>query len=253
MSKTIDVREGDEFGADVYLCQTRGDRFRNLYENSVSGWCKGGSVAQNPQLRPVSKDDAMLMLTMAGYSITRDDGKVEGGDEAKPADVPEVDAVWVEDTMVDGSKSLTAYSGRESAESCADLDIERGRARIVRIRPDTETIKAVVREMLENYSATDHNARAIADDAKVRAADAIQLANDARDRGRKANERLDALESRLASVEKPKATGVVKVPKFVYDTFEPHNEFDRGLRHANAMWKEALTAAGVKWEESNGN
>jgi hypothetical protein len=68
--KTIDVAEGDTFGADAYLCQMRGDEFRNFEERGVTGWTKTTRYAGNPALRPVSRKDAELMIRMAGYTLT---------------------------------------------------------------------------------------------------------------------------------------------------------------------------------------
>ena len=81
--KTIDVMEGDQFGADEFLCQIRGDMFRNFEPRGVTGWVKATRYAENATLRPVSHEDASVILRLAGYTLTP-----AAKPEAKPADVP---------------------------------------------------------------------------------------------------------------------------------------------------------------------
>jgi hypothetical protein len=131
--KVIDVMEGDEFGADSYLCQIRRGMFRNFYANSVSGWSKGGRLAENSQLRPVAMNDALLILRMAGYKISFGEGEkpapltfmddlVERTE--KPADVPEVAELWGRIHV--GSGKIRVYASKAFAikaqAGCRDAD-----------------------------------------------------------------------------------------------------------------------------------
>lgn len=246
MSKTIDVEAGDTWTiggeGEPLLMQHRDMKHRQVGRTNYSVWYNNCVSWSH-----IPSWVAIDILSQWGYTITTPAAKDEAPAKTEPTtDVPVVDAVWVERTHAVGGKSLYVFHGQPNADVYIRQQSD-GTARIVRLTPDADAIKAVVREMMENYSATDHNARATADDAKVRAADAIELANDARDRGRKANERLDALESRLAA-EKPTdkdAARVVKAPK--------NEQLWGSSGHSwwcerDRQWIDALASQGIKVE-----
>ena len=110
---------------------------------------------------------------------------------------------------------------------------------VLTVKPDVtvDAIRAVVREMMEGYSATDHNARAMADDTR----------NTVRELDKAAFQWLSALESRLAAVEpapKPAAM-VVKAPT-VAKTPGLFTDAEMRMIHArDHAWRAALAEAGI--------
>ena len=274
--KTIDVMEGDEFVADEYLCQTRGGMFRNFWAGGVSGWSKGGRLAENPKLRPVSTDDALLMLTMAGYTITPGEGeKPAAKTEAKPmtfmddlvertekpaptvkpdVTVPLVDAVWVEVTTRGGVKYLNTYPSPEEAlkvwGDTSGQRMEEGLARIVRIRPDADAIKADVTVAVQRINAQYKWLEEL--ESRLDTLSDLTAARDAR-----LVQRLEKVES-IANckgifipAEKPAdkdAARVVKAPKLPKAPAEVCLDWDKGQRTADEVWRTALASQGIKVE-----
>lgn len=214
--KTIDVMEGDEFVADKYLCQIRGGMFRNFWAGGVSGWSKGGRLAENPKLRPVSTDDARLILETAGYTLTRGEGEKPECQQKTTSPVLTAEASGnarlVKETPPDFP---TANSGKAELPKPAPQENKDGE-------------KSCIRNVVPVVDAV---ARANADSI----AGAIVHIQD----------RLYALESRLAALEQPApkpASRVVKAPKM--EPLDYGDRFDKGRNFQDWAWRAALASQG---------
>ena len=157
MSKTIDVRPGDTWTLvdDGGMFQYRNKQWRGIYADTR----EDEMYWRGPQDRlacevDIPSDHAIGMLKSWGYTLTpaakpeangncQQESKPETLTQAKPADVPLVDAVWVEIAWNVGATSIYLYASLEAAQRGIEYASRDGRtARIVRLRTVDEEARA---------------------------------------------------------------------------------------------------------------